>query len=101
MTAASKTRAAVFAVQRQVAEFADEPLMAVLPGVALDELWEVVGIGEKALLGMSIMVAIVSLAGLVSVARRSETSAAANSPCCAPWAPGRATWCCCSRSRAA
>ena len=62
-----KTRAAVFAVQRHVAEFADEPLLAVLPGVALDELWNVIGVGEKALLGMSIMVAVVSLAGLIAV----------------------------------
>ena len=62
-----KGRVAVFAVQRFVANYADEPLMAVLPGVALDELWQVVGIGEKALLGMSALVAIVSLAGLVAV----------------------------------
>ncbi|MCI4428195.1 MAG: ABC transporter permease, partial [Burkholderiales bacterium] len=62
-----KSRAAVFAVQRHIAEFADEPLLAVLPGVALDELWDVVGIGEKALLGMSAMVALVSLAGLIAV----------------------------------
>ena len=62
-----KTRAAVFNVQRFVAEFEDEALMAVLPGVALDELWDVVGVGEKALLGMSLMVALVSLAGLVAV----------------------------------
>ena len=62
-----KTRAAVFAVQRHVAEFTGEPLMAVLPGVALDELWDVVGVGEKLLLGMSALVAIVSLAGLVAV----------------------------------
>jgi putative ABC transport system permease protein len=41
--------------------------MAVLPGVALDELWQVVGVGEKALLGLSALVAIVSLAGLVAV----------------------------------
>jgi putative ABC transport system permease protein len=62
-----KGRVAVFAVQRFVANYADEALMAVLPGVALDELWQVVGVGEKALLGMSAMVAIVSLAGLVAV----------------------------------
>jgi putative ABC transport system permease protein len=61
-----KGRAAVFAVQRRVAEFEGEPLMAVLPGVALDELWDVVGLGEKALLGMSAMVALVSLAGLIA-----------------------------------
>jgi putative ABC transport system permease protein len=41
--------------------------MAVLPGVALDELWDVVGAGERALLAMSAMVAVVSLAGLVAV----------------------------------
>jgi putative ABC transport system permease protein len=62
-----KNRVAVFAVQRHVAAFTEEALLAVLPGVALDELWEVVGVGERALLGMSAMVAVVSLAGLVAV----------------------------------
>jgi len=62
-----KNRAAVFSVQRAVAEFEAEPLMAVLPGVALDELWDVVGAGERALLAMSALVAVVSLAGLVAV----------------------------------
>ena len=62
-----KSRAAVFAVQRDVAEFEGEPLMAVLPGVALDELWDAVGIGERALLAMSALVSVVSLAGLVAV----------------------------------
>ena len=54
-------------MQRAVADYVGEPLMAVLPGVALDELWEVVGVGERALLGMSALVAIVSLVGLVAV----------------------------------
>ncbi|WP_295372971.1 FtsX-like permease family protein [uncultured Pseudacidovorax sp.] len=62
-----KSRAAVFAVQRWVAGYTEEPLMAILPGVALDELWQVVGVGEKALLALSGLVGIVSLAGLVSV----------------------------------
>ena len=62
-----KSRAAVFAVQRHVADYTGEPLMAVLPGVALDELWDVVGVGERALLGMSVMVGVVSLAGLIAV----------------------------------
>lgn len=62
-----KNRSAVFAVQREVAEFEAEPLMAILPGVALDELWDVIGVGEKALLGISAMVALVSLVGLMAV----------------------------------
>lgn len=59
-----KSRAAVFAVQRWLAEYEKEPLMAVLPGVALDELWQVVGTVEKALLVVTGLVAVVSLAGL-------------------------------------
>ncbi|MDP9898119.1 ABC transporter permease [Variovorax ginsengisoli] len=62
-----KNRAAVFRVQRWVSTYPDEALMAILPGVALDELWSVVGVGENALLAMSALVALVSLAGLVSV----------------------------------
>jgi putative ABC transport system permease protein len=60
-------RTAVFATQRRVAEFRAEPLMAVLPGVALDQLWDVLGAGEQALLLMSGLVAVVSVSGLVAV----------------------------------
>ena len=62
-----KARAAVFSVQRTISEFEAEPLMAILPGVALDVLWDVVGIGERGLLLMSLLVSRVSLAGLVAV----------------------------------
>lgn len=62
-----KNRAAVFSVQRAINNYAGEPLMAVLPGVALDELWTVIGAGERALLGMSALVAVVSLCSLVAV----------------------------------
>jgi putative ABC transport system permease protein len=44
-----KNRAAVFGVQRWISTYNGEPLMAVLPGVALDELWSVIGVGENAL----------------------------------------------------
>ncbi|WDZ97593.1 ABC transporter permease [Herbaspirillum sp. WKF16] len=63
-----KSRARVFALQRDIADGDGfkEPLMAVLPGVALDQLWDVVGIGENALLVVSGMVVVVGLAGLVA-----------------------------------
>ncbi|WP_420995035.1 ABC transporter permease [Cupriavidus sp. 30B13] len=61
-----KLRSRVFALQREIADDAHEPLMAVLPGVALDDLWEIVGVGEKGLLLMSALVVAVGLAGLVS-----------------------------------
>ena len=62
-----KNRVAVFNVQRFVAGYEDEALLAVLPGVALDELWSLVGPGEQALLLISALVAVVSLASLVAV----------------------------------
>jgi putative ABC transport system permease protein len=39
----------------------------VLPGVAMDELWQAVDLGERALQAMAALVALVSLAGLVAV----------------------------------
>lgn len=62
-----KSRAQVFAMQRWVQAYAGEPLMAVLPGVALDQLWATLAIGERALLAVSAMVAGVSLVGLIAV----------------------------------
>lgn len=62
-----KSRAAVFSVQRYVNGYQPEALMAVLPGVALSQLWQVIGIGEKALLAVSALVVAVGLAGLVAV----------------------------------
>ncbi|MFA7243533.1 MAG: FtsX-like permease family protein [Sulfuricellaceae bacterium] len=62
-----KSRAAVFKIQRHVNEYAGEPLLAVLPGVALDELWQVVGVAERTLLAVSSMVVAVGLAGLIAV----------------------------------
>jgi putative ABC transport system permease protein len=62
-----KSRIAVFRMQRYVNEFKAEPLMAALPGVALDQLWEVMSVAERALLFTSAMVVAASLAGLVAV----------------------------------
>ncbi len=62
-----KNRVAVFKVQRYVNEYHDEPLLAVLPGVALDQLWQVVSVAERALLAVSGMVVVVGLCGLVAV----------------------------------
>jgi len=62
-----KSRAAVFAVQRQVAGFRDEALTAVLPGVALAQLWDMLATGERALLAISALVVAVGLAGMVAV----------------------------------
>ena len=48
-----RQRTDVFRMQRFVNEFRGEALIAVLPGVALDELWQAIGIMERTLLGVS------------------------------------------------
>lgn len=62
-----KSRAAVFNVQRFVNFYEEEALMGVMPGVALGELWSVLGLGENALLAVSALVALVSVVSLVAV----------------------------------
>ena len=62
-----KTRAAVFQVQRFVNEQRSEPLLAILPGATLQELWSLIGVAEQALLAVSALVVAVGLAGLVAV----------------------------------
>ena len=62
-----KSRAGVFKAQRYINEYAPEPLLAVLPGVALDQLWQVVSVAERTLLAVSAMVVAVGLTGLVAV----------------------------------
>ncbi|MGB1950613.1 MAG: ABC transporter permease [Marinobacter sp.] len=56
-----------FQVQRQINEFRDEPLSAVLPGVALSALWRIMGQFERALLGITGFVVVTSLIGLIAV----------------------------------
>lgn len=62
-----KDRSAVFSVQREVADYRKEPLMAILPAVVLDELWQVLGATERVLQAMTGFVAVTSLAALVAV----------------------------------
>ena len=60
-----KSRIAAFAVQRAINEYGEEPLLAILPGVALAELWDLIGVAEKALLVVSGFVVIVGLSGML------------------------------------
>ncbi|HEY7252706.1 MAG TPA: ABC transporter permease [Candidatus Nitrosotalea sp.] len=60
------SRTAVFHVQRFVNEYRREPLLAILPGVVLQELWDAIGVAEQALLAVSALVALVGLCGMVT-----------------------------------
>ncbi|MES0824820.1 ABC transporter permease [Ruegeria sp. SCP11] len=54
----------IFSVQRAINEYPEEPLLAILPGIALQELWGIVGIAERALIGVSAMVVVTALLGM-------------------------------------
>jgi len=61
-----KNRARVFAVQRDINTDTAEALTGVMPGVALDQLWDMLNTGETALLFISGLVTVAGLAGLAS-----------------------------------
>ena len=60
------SKIATFAVQRQINEYAGEPLQAILPGVALQELWSLMGTAEKALFVVSLFVVLTGLIGMLT-----------------------------------
>ena len=61
-----KSRLQVFGLQRAINTYPEEPLLAILPGVALQELWQIVGIAETALIAVSAMVVITALIGMMA-----------------------------------
>lgn len=54
-------------VQRQINQFKSEPLMAILPGVALSELWQIVGSVENLLRIISAFILVSALLGLATM----------------------------------
>lgn len=62
-----ESRLQIFGLQRWVNDYPEEPLLAILPGVALQELWQIVGVAETALTGVSIMVVATAILGMVAM----------------------------------
>ncbi|PVZ72492.1 ABC transporter permease [Pelagibaculum spongiae] len=61
-----KSRIAAFSVQRWINEYSGEPLMAVLPGVTLQQLWQLISVVEKILLAISLLVVVAGLSGMLT-----------------------------------
>jgi putative ABC transport system permease protein len=62
-----KSKLATFKLQRFINEYPEEPLSAILPGAALQELWSLVGTAETALAAVSVMVVATALLGMVTM----------------------------------
>jgi putative ABC transport system permease protein len=60
-----KSRLLIFNLQRFVNEYKEEALTAILPGVALIELWSIVGAAELALIVVSSIVVATAIMGMV------------------------------------
>ncbi|MFG3453145.1 ABC transporter permease [Stutzerimonas stutzeri] len=60
------SKIATFAVQREINQHRGEPLLAILPGVALQELWSLMGTAEKALFVVSLFVVLTGLIGMLT-----------------------------------
>ena len=56
----------LFGLQRFINEYTAEPLMAIVPGVTLQQLWELLGAAEAALLVVSILVVAAGLVGMLT-----------------------------------
>lgn len=61
-----KSRVAAFRYQRTINDYRQEALSAILPGVALQELWRLIGSAEKALIVVSVMVVLAGLIGMLT-----------------------------------
>ncbi|WAJ38310.1 ABC transporter permease [Pseudomonas sp. GOM7] len=61
-----KSKIATFSLQREINEFRGEPLLAILPGVALQELWSLMGTAEQALFVVSLFVVLTGLIGMLT-----------------------------------
>ena len=61
-----KTRVAVFKLQREINEYRHEALLAIVPGIALSELWQTIGQFETVLRIITIFVVITGLLGMLT-----------------------------------
>ncbi|GLQ73406.1 ABC transporter permease [Vibrio penaeicida] len=61
-----KSKIHTFALQRQINTYNKEPMSAILPGIALHELWGMMSVAEQALLAVSGFVVVAGLLGMLS-----------------------------------
>jgi len=61
------SKISTFKVQREINEYKEEALLAILPGVALQELWGLMTIAELALLIISVFVVVTGLMGMLTM----------------------------------
>ena len=61
----ARSRLDTLRLQRQINDFEGEPLLAIIPGVALSELWDAIGYAEDGLRVVAAFVVVVGLLGML------------------------------------
>jgi putative ABC transport system permease protein len=61
-----RSKVMAFTMQRAINAYREEPLLAILPGVTLTELWSLVGVADAALVIVSAFVVIAGLLGMMT-----------------------------------
>ena len=61
-----QSKALTFTMQRAINDYRKEPLLAIIPGVALSQLWELVGVADRALMVIAAFVVLAGLLGMLT-----------------------------------
>jgi putative ABC transport system permease protein len=61
-----KTPTAAFTLQGEINQYREEPLLAILPGATLSQLWSLVSVAEHALTILAALVVVAGLLGMLS-----------------------------------
>ncbi len=61
------SRIAALEIQRYINQYRGEPLLAIIPGFTLQQLWDTMSVAENALRGISIMVVVTGMLGMLTV----------------------------------
>ena len=85
-----KSKMSTFQVQRQINNYKQEPLLAILPGVTLTQLWQMMSVMENTLRLISGLVLLASLLGLgamllASIRERQKEIAVMRAVGASPW----------------
>lgn len=62
----TKNRISTLSLQHEISTFKDEPIMAIIPAVTLNELWNLIGYAEDALKIISFGVVVVGILGMIA-----------------------------------
>lgn len=62
-----QSKLGIFRMMREIADYPNEAISAVIPGVALAELWSIVGLVDRVFHFLSIMIISISLIGMITM----------------------------------